>query len=106
MARARFIGYRLDHNFPGAIRGRLVVDFESNLLLREVLEIGVYVLRGLGLLPLHSDQIVSSFDLKAGLGERRARALVPVFAGIDLADAVVAAVRGKVRREQAHTDLW
>ena len=56
-------------------------------------------------LAIHGDQIVAGFHLEAGLGEGRARSVVPVFAGVDFRDAVVAAVGLEIGAKHADADM-
>jgi len=61
----------LDHDLPGAVGGRLAVDFQRHELAGEVLEVVVDLLRRLCFLSVYGDQIVAALP-DARRGERRA----------------------------------
>jgi len=71
----------------------------------EVLEVRVDLLRRFGVLAIYGDEIIAGLYLKARLSERRAIRFPPIFAGVDLGDAIVAAVGLEIGGEQSHAHL-
>ena len=60
---------------------------------RKILEVCVDIQVRANVAAIYGYQIIASFNFQARLGERRARSLRPVFARINLSDAIVVAAR-------------
>src|SRR6266851_526387 len=105
IARTSFTGGRLHGDFPRAFGSGFGINFQRDEFSGEVLEIRIDVLIRTRLLAVHGDQAVARLHLQSRFGQRRARGIVPVFAGIDFRNAEVAALRLEIRAEHSDADV-
>src|SRR5216684_7478818 len=105
IARTGFAVHRLHRDFPRAFGSGFGIDFQRDEFSGEVLEIGIYVLIRTRFLAVDRDQVVARFHFQSRLGQRRARGVIPVFAGINLRDAEVAAIGLKIGAEHANAHM-
>src|SRR5216684_1945392 len=105
VTRTGFAGRRLHRNFPRPFGSGFGIDFQGDEFSGDILEIRIDVLIRTRLLAVYGNQVVARLHLQSRFSQRRARGIVPVFAGIDLRNAEVAALRLEIRAEHSDADM-
>ncbi len=84
---------------------RIRADFENDLLARGLFEEAVDVVGGVQIAAVHREDVISGFDVDAGLGQRGFIAGIPVFAVVDFGNAIAAVFQAVIGAEQTAFDF-
>src|SRR5712692_7913555 len=105
VTRTGFAGRRLHRNFPRPFGSGFGIDFQGDEFSGEILEIRIDILIRTRFLAVYGNQVVARLHLQSRFSQRRARGIVPVFAGIDFRDAEIPAVRLEIRAQHSDADV-
>ncbi len=87
-----FVGDGLDLHLAGLGRRRQSADLQGNGGADGVLQRLIEIFRRTHLMSVDGNDIIADLDVDARLGQRRAPGVVPVLAGKDFLDAIIAPV--------------
>src|SRR3954468_22503675 len=105
MAKIFFALHRNNRHLAGIFAIRVCSDLQNDLLAGSLFEEAVNVIGGMQFAAIDCEDVVSRFDVYAGLSEWSFIARVPVLSVIDLGDAVMVIFQSVVCAQQSAFEL-